>query len=145
MATYIKNQFTGNENGWHKPVKNLGTFSFSPELAEIHNAQFRNTGIKYDEKFLGDEPVDEKPQPNMEMVDGNLVEKKAVVDPAVATATSPGKTALHTGPDEAAITDNATALQPDAKPSADYQPVPEGASVDETKLGLEQQRGNTAT
>ena len=48
MKTYIKKQYTGNENGWAEPIAEVSQHTITDEQAALFNEQFRNTGIKYE-------------------------------------------------------------------------------------------------
>lgn len=48
MKDYIKKQYTGNENGWDEPIKEISTHRITEDQAAELNSHFRNTGTKYE-------------------------------------------------------------------------------------------------
>lgn len=78
MKSYKKLRYTGNENGWHEPIVQLGITKMHDHQAAELNDQFRNTGVKYQETT--DKPSTETTtnaadhgEPNLVVKDGQLV------------------------------------------------------------------------
>jgi hypothetical protein len=78
ITKYYKNQYTGNENGWHGPIITLGETSLSEQHLNELNSQFRNTGIKYEDKQYTDQCKEttinqaDHGEPNLAVKDGKL-------------------------------------------------------------------------
>jgi hypothetical protein len=78
LKKYYKNQYTGNENGWHEPIITLGETSLSEQHLNELNSQFRNTGIKYEDKQYTDQYKEtsinqaDHGEPNLAVNDGKL-------------------------------------------------------------------------
>lgn len=79
MKTYNKLKYTGNENGWHEPIVNLGKTKIQESHASELNEQFRNTGLKYEETTDDDMDVTattdqaDHGEPNLVVKDGKFV------------------------------------------------------------------------
>lgn len=49
LKNYEKQKYSGNENGWHEPIVNIGVTAITEAVAAELNSHFRNTGVKYEE------------------------------------------------------------------------------------------------
>jgi hypothetical protein len=81
MKNYSKQQYSGNENGWHEPVVKLGNYAMQDSHVEELNSHFNSTGTFYEET---DDMPDEferdvvdvqtgDTEPNLVYKDGKLV------------------------------------------------------------------------
>ena len=109
LKKYYKNQYSGNENGWHEPIITLGETSLSKQHLNELNSQFRNTGIKYEDEQYTDQYKDvttnqaDHGEPNLVVKDGKLQKTKTKAKDKAAEVK---KEAKHKG-------------QQPAKPTAD--------------------------
>lgn len=83
MKNYERQKYSGNENGWHEPIVNVGVSRMDESQAAELNSHFRNTGIKYvetdKEPWEGDneQVTSDHGEPNLTIKDGKAVNSKS--------------------------------------------------------------------